>query len=66
MICKGQHVVRAVGRARDVQEEHEVNPHLRDREDNEAERDPGAHSNEVLATQNEVVVRATASTRPIV
>ena len=34
-----EEVVRLVGRARDVQKEHQVHPHLRDREHRQQNRD---------------------------
>ena len=62
-----QHVVGVVRPGRDVQEEHQMNAHLGDGEDGKPERRrPGAHSSDVLATQNDVAVRTTARTNPIV
>ena len=61
-----QHVVGVVGPGRDVQEEGEVDAHLRDRERRERHRHAGRVDEAgAAATQNEPTVSPAASTSPM-
>ena len=61
-----QHIVGVVRPGRDVQEEDQVDAHLGDGEHDEAQGNARPHSRPVLATQNDVAVKPTASSNPIV
>jgi hypothetical protein len=48
-----------------MQEEHKINARLSDAEHGNAQGLPGAQRSDVLAAQNDVTVRITARTRPV-
>ena len=61
-----EYVVGAFRPGGDVQEEHQVHPHLGDGEDSEAQNTPPGQISEVLAAQKDVAVRRTARNSPVV